>query len=84
MVTLATCSWVTPQVIIFGTGTSEVLDLVIHATKMYVYKIKMSGNEPRTEGLIKNLEEIRNLEKYIAIKNNKEAKHERKWTKNRN
>ena len=73
---------VTPQIIIFGTGKSEVLDLVIHATIMYVYRMKMSRNEPRTEGLINNLEAIRNLEKYIAI--NKEAKHERKWTKKRN
>jgi hypothetical protein len=68
--------------IILGTRKTAVLDLIIHTTKMYIYFCKMRENQaPKNEELIRRVEETRNIEKYIATKNNTIERYERKWKK---
>ena len=69
----------TPTTIIFGTFNTRVLDLILNATKFYIYYCKMKKTLPQAEELIRRIEEIRNIEKYIAKKNNNIRVYEKKW-----
>jgi hypothetical protein len=70
---------INPQTAIFGTNSSSVKDLILITTKMYIYYCKISRTEPREETLSRRLEDNKNTEKYIAVKNNKVRKFEEKW-----
>ena len=48
-------------------------------TKQYIYAQRCLGKMPNYNELIAKIRQIKNMERYIAIKNNKLRKHQQKW-----
>ena len=71
-----------PQQIIFNEIVSKkyhVANFVCLITKQYVYRARCLGEElhfPTLKAIIKRIE---NIEKFIAVKNNKVGHHQAKW-----
>jgi hypothetical protein len=71
---------ISPTAVILGSKTWPVINMIIMATKLYIYYCKMKRQTPSTEALLKRIEDIKKIERYIAVKNNKINQFERKWT----
>ncbi len=55
------------------------LNTIVVITLQYIYASRCLGNIPNFGHLKAKILDAQNMEKYIAIKNNKLKKHDSKW-----
>ena len=58
---------------------ANIVNFIVLKAKYYLYVTRCKNKKPSIVQFKENLLLIRNIEKYIAIKNNRLAKHEQKW-----
>ena len=58
---------------------SNIKNFICLVVKQYVYAQRCLGLIPKTLGVIRHIKNQENIEKYIAVKNNKLHKHLTKW-----
>ncbi len=67
--------------IILGTPSDipSIFDLYLNIAKMHIYCCKFQNIVPGIEGFAKRIADIKHIEKYIAVKNNKIHVFNQKW-----
>ena len=58
---------------------NNVVNLLVLVAKQYIYRMRCMGGELNFYHLKAEIFKIENLEKFIAVKNNKIAIHNKKW-----
>ena len=61
---------------------SHVLNFICLVTKQYIYSQRCLKKMPLFNILVNIINRVRNIEKFIAIKNNRQIRYYRKWTVN--
>ena len=67
------------KIITSNSGISTFVDFILLLTKQWIYRIKCSNQSLSSQSLKLYINQIENIEKYIAIKNKKLNKHLTKW-----
>ena len=60
-------------------GKTNIINFICLIVKQYIYKQRCQKKELLFVGLKSSILHIKNIEKYIAVKNSKVDKHNRKW-----
>ena len=60
-------------------NSKHVKNFLCLVTKQYIYRQRCLGKSLQYQELLASIIKLRNIEKYIAMKNNRLSKHNKKW-----